>query len=68
MWLGPLFAERTGFSGSVPEKLWWCQTEELPGNVWQIQAWPKCFTSAEGQEGVCQDRLRAALFPRLPYR
>jgi hypothetical protein len=64
MWLGPLFSERTGCEISALKKLDWCRLERLPSGVWELQAWPECFRTAEGEEGRRQDELRAKLFPK----
>jgi hypothetical protein len=64
MWLGRPFWKLTGASKKEVIGQTWLKCHELPNGVLQVQAWPKPFTSAEGEEGEIQNRLRDLLFPK----
>ena len=64
MWLGRPFWKLTGASKKQVLAQSWLKCREVSSGVLQVQAWPKPFTSAEGEEGEIQNRLRDLLFPK----
>ena len=64
MWLGRPFWKLTGAGKREVMAQSWLTCRELPNGVLQVQAWPKPFTTAEGEEGEIQNRLRDLLFPK----
>lgn len=63
MWLGERFWSVTGTGKQDVLAQDWIICQELPCSVLRVQASNQPFTSAEGDEGQKQDRLRALLFP-----
>jgi hypothetical protein len=63
MWLGRPFWKLSGASRKRVLAQSWLKCRELPNDVLQIQAWDAPFTSAEGEQGEIQVRLRELLFP-----
>ncbi|MBS1912879.1 MAG: hypothetical protein JST22_12910 [Bacteroidetes bacterium] len=63
MWLGERFWPVTGADKDAVEHAAWLQVSHPMPSVTRIQAADTCFTTAEGESGELQDRLRALLFP-----
>jgi hypothetical protein len=63
MWLGRPFWKLSGANRKTVLAQPWLKCKEMPNDVLQVQAWNKPFTSAEGEEGEIQNRLRDLFFP-----
>jgi hypothetical protein len=64
MWLGSLFASRTGTDVAALQCIDNVTIERI-GEITKLTSGRDCFTSAEGAEGAMQNTLRKALFPRV---
>lgn len=65
MWFGEPFWKITGTSKQKVISQGWLKCEERPGGILRVQAAEQPFTSAEGEQGEIQRRLRELLFPRV---
>jgi hypothetical protein len=63
MWLSPKFWEKVGRSILDVEASGLCRSTSKVGSVDVLRFADQPFTSAEGEEGLLQDRLRSLLFP-----
>ena len=63
MWLGERFWQLTGADRWKVETALSLRVSHPSPSVVRIQASDSCFTSAEGESGEIQERLRALLFP-----
>lgn len=61
MWLSPEFFNRVNLSEQAVLESNWLQTEKM-GDVMHIKAYHKPFDSADGEQGLIQDKLRHLLF------
>jgi hypothetical protein len=64
MWLGDPFWELTRADPKKVANTPWLKVSKPFPNVLRIQAADRCFTSAEGESGEIQNKLRALLFPK----
>jgi len=65
MWFGEPFWKITGTSKQKVISQDWLKCEERPVGILRVQAAEQPFTSAEGEQGEIQRRLRELLFPRV---
>lgn len=65
MWFGEPFWRITGTSKQKVISQDWLKCEDRPGGILRVQAAEQPFTSAEGEQGEIQRRLRQLLFPHV---
>jgi hypothetical protein len=63
MWLGECFWEGTGADRKRVATARWLRVSELDDSIMRIQAADVCFTTAEGDSGKLQGKLRDLLYP-----
>jgi hypothetical protein len=64
MYIGNRFCSLTGADMSAIKAADWLKIKEIHNDVIRIDAWPTPFDSAEGEQAVAQEKLRALLFPK----
>jgi hypothetical protein len=62
MWLGNAFWKLTEADRTKIENADWLKVSNSISSVIKVQSADKCFTTADGEEGELQDRLRLLLF------